>query len=137
MRVLFDTNIIFDVLLNRDPWVTNSQALWQAHEDLQITAYLTASTLTDIFYIIRRKTTFDKALQSVDICLRTFEICPVHRATLKQAVLLPGRDFEDNVQITCAISNGLDAIVTRDPKGFKFSSVTVLTPQELLDRLYP
>jgi predicted nucleic acid-binding protein len=32
MRVLFDTNIVLDVLLNREPWVGGSKAVWQAHE---------------------------------------------------------------------------------------------------------
>jgi hypothetical protein len=48
---------------------------------------------------------------------------------------LPGNDFEDNVQIACAVIAGLDAIVTRDPKGFAGSPVLVLTPAELLARL--
>lgn len=135
MRVLFDTNVVLDVLLDRQPWVTNSQTLWQAHDDSRITAYLVASTLTDIFYIIQRAAGFDKANQAVALCLQTFEICPVHRAILKQAQALAGRDFEDNVQIACAIATGLDAIVTRDPKGFKHSSVPVLSPQELLNNL--
>ena len=135
MRVLFDTNVVLDVLLDRQPWVIKSQELWQAHDDYRITGYLVASTLTDIFYVIRRAAGFDKAEQAVDLCLQTFEICPVHRAILKQAQALAGRDFEDNVQIACAITTGLDAIVTRNPKGFKHSSVPVLSPQELLNNL--
>lgn len=35
MRVLFDTNVLLDVLLNRDPWITESSAVWQANDEGQ------------------------------------------------------------------------------------------------------
>ena len=49
MRILFDTNIILDVLLNREPWVNQAQAIWQANDEGRISGYLVASTVTDIF----------------------------------------------------------------------------------------
>ncbi len=43
MRVLFDTNVLLDVLLNRDPWVTESSAVWQANDEGQIVGHITGS----------------------------------------------------------------------------------------------
>jgi predicted nucleic acid-binding protein len=110
-RLLFDTNVVLDVLLNREPWVTESYTLWQAQNQGRLVGFVSASTITDIFYVSRRIAGIDKAFTAVRLCLETFEICSVDRKTLEQAEQLPGNDFEDNVQIACAIMIGLEAIV--------------------------
>lgn len=135
MRLLFDTNLVLDVLLNREPWVTEAKALWQAHDDGKIVGYITASTLTDIFYVARRLTNLELAFRAIHLCLDTFEICPVDRTTLRLALDLPGADFEDNLQIVCASLAGLEAIVTRNPADFKAASVSIFSPAEILTRL--
>ena len=135
MRVLFDTNVLLDVLLNRDPWVTESSAVWQANDEGQIVGHITACAITDIFYIARRLTTLETARAAVRICLEAFEVCTVDLQALEQAETLPGSDFEDNLQIACATLAGLDAILTRDKKDFKAAAMPVLTPAELLMRL--
>ncbi|MGB0388565.1 MAG: PIN domain-containing protein [Ardenticatenaceae bacterium] len=132
MRVLLDTNVILDVLLNRTPSVTEAKAVWQAHEDGRITGYMTATTMTDIFYIAHRLTDRATARTAVRTCLDTFEICEVNRSVLEQAETLPGNDFEDNVQITCANIAGLDAIVTRYTADFRSATKPVFTPAQLL-----
>ena len=135
MRVLFDTNVLLDVLLNRDPWVTESSAAWQANDEGQIVGHITACAITDIFYVARRLTILETARAAVRICLEAFKVCAVDLQALEQAETLPGSDFEDNLQIACASLAGLDAILTRDKKGFKAAAMPVLTPGELLMRL--
>jgi predicted nucleic acid-binding protein len=135
MRVLFDTNVVLDVLLNRQPWVKEAAALWQAIDDREIVGYLVASSLTDIFYIAHRLTDLKTAHHAVRLCLAAFEICPVDRQTLEQAQGLAGDDFEDNVQIASAEIAGLDAIATRDTGGLVGATIPVLTPADLLRQL--
>lgn len=135
MRILVDTNVILDVLLNRDPWVAQSSAVWQANDEGRIVGYITACAVADIFYIARRLTTLETARVAVSICLEAFEVCAVDKQTLEQAEALPGSDFEDNLQIACASLAGLDAIVTRDKSGFQIAATPVLTPAELLKQL--
>lgn len=132
MRVLLNTNVLLDVLLKREPWVAESSAVWQVHDEGQIIGHVMACAIADIFYIARRLTTLETACTAVRICLEAFEICAVDRQTLEQAQTLPGGDFEDNLQIACASLFGLDAIVTRDTQGFKAAAMPVLTPAELL-----
>ena len=96
---------------------------------------LTASSLTDIFYISRKLKGIDIARDAVRICLDAFAMCIVDRQALELAIDLPADDFEDNLQIVCAILAGLDAIVTRDKDGFQGSTIAVLTPTELLAQL--
>ena len=136
MHILFDINVVLDVLLKRKPWVTEAVAVWRANDEGQIVGYISASAMTDIFYIARRLAGLEIARTTIRTCLEAFEICTVDRQTLEQAETLPGNDFEDNLQIACASIVGIDAIVTRDKDGFKAATIPVWTPAELLSQLH-
>ncbi|NET55263.1 MAG: PIN domain-containing protein [Symploca sp. SIO2E6] len=133
MRVLIDTNIILDFLLQREPFFQDAELLFQAIDSGKIVGYATASTLTDIFYIARRHTqSIEQARQAVSLTLTAMEICSVNRAVLESAFGSGLADFEDAIQIACAVSQRVDAIVTRDMQGFISSSVPVLSIQEII-----
>jgi predicted nucleic acid-binding protein len=135
MRVLLDTNVVLDVLLNRQPWVNDAAAVWQANDDGRVIVYLAASTFTDIFYIARKAAGVSAARQAIRTCLEAFEICEVTRHTLQQAESLSGSDFEDNLQIACATLQNMDAIITRDKAGFQNLNISVFAPAEFLTQL--
>jgi len=136
VRVLVDTNIVLDFLLQREPFSQDAELLFQAIDSGQVVGYVTATTLTDIFYISRKHTlSIEQARQAVSETLTVMVICPVNRAVLESAFKSGLADFEDAVQIFCAVEQGLDAILTRDAKGFLSSSIPVLSIQELLQRL--
>ncbi|NES99661.1 MAG: PIN domain-containing protein [Sphaerospermopsis sp. SIO1G1] len=133
MRVLVDTNIVLDFLLQREPFSQDAELLFQAIDSGQVVGYVTATTLTDIFYIARKHTlSIEQARQAVSETLTVMVICPVNRTVLESALKSGLADFEDAVQIFCAVEQGLEAIVTRDTKGFLSSSIPVLSIQELL-----
>ena len=133
MRVLIDTNITLDFLLQRSPFFQDAELLFQAIESGQVVGYVTATTLTDIFYIGRRHTrSVEKARQAVAETLNIMEICSVNRAVSESAFGFSLIDFEDAVQIACAVAQGLDAILTRDTQDFLSSSIVVLSVRELL-----
>ena len=85
MRVLLDTNVVLEVLLQRGEWLADAEAIWQASVDGRLQACIGASSLTDIYYIIRRTTGRDIARASVERCLTELMILPVDRAVLHQA----------------------------------------------------
>jgi predicted nucleic acid-binding protein len=135
MKVLLDTNVVLDLLLERDPWRIEAVAIAQAGADGRLQAYVTASSLTDIYYISRRLVGAEQARRVVRACLDSLQIVAVTRELLDAADRRSGSDYEDNLQIECAVAAGLDAIITRDPKGFEGSPVKALTPAELMARL--
>ena len=49
-RLLLDTNIVLDVLLNRQPWMQNSQLLWQHHEKEQCVIFLSQEMISRIMF---------------------------------------------------------------------------------------
>ena len=136
MRVLIDTNIVLDFLLQRERFFQDAELLFQAIDAGQLIGYVTATTLTDIFYISRKHTrSVEQARQAVLETLTAMVICPIDRAVLESAFNSGLVDFEDAVQIFGAVAQGLDAILTRDNKGFLSSPIPVLSIQELLQQL--
>lgn len=135
MRVLIDTNIILDFLLEREPFLQDAEILFAAISSGQIVGYVTATTLTDIFYIARRHTqSVELAKQAVEVALAILEVCPVNRAVLKIALTSAMPDFEDAVQVACTIDQGLDAIVTCD-RNFVSTSISVLSVTQIFQQL--
>ena len=135
MRVLLDTNIVWDVLLQRLPWQIEAEAILNAVREGRLSCCAASLTVTNVFYVARRHVGLDRARSIVRECLQTLEIIDVGRRELEIADSFPGSDFEDNLQIAVAITEGLDGIVTRDQSGFRDSPVNVLTPVELLATL--
>ncbi len=135
LRVLLDTNVVLDRILQRQPWFDQAADLWQARTTGLLVAYLAASTLTDIFYIGRRIVGGADALAGVDACLREFGIVAVTREVLLAARALSGPDFEDDVQMACAQTVGLQLIVTRDVAGFAMSPIRAIEPGEISNYL--
>lgn len=135
MRVLVDTNVLLDLLLEREAFVEEATTLMEMIELGQVVGYLSATTITNIFYIVRKSRGENAAKQAVSRILAGLQICPVDRSILEQAVSLNFKDFEDAVQVACAIFQGLEAIVTRDAQGFTRASLPILSVNELCDRL--
>jgi predicted nucleic acid-binding protein len=136
MRVLVDTNILLDDFLEREPFVEDAAALMEAIESERIVGYVTATTLTNIFYIARRQTrSIELARQAVSETLMLMEVCLVDRAILEAAFASNLRDFEDAVQLACAMASRLDAIITRNPQDFAGATLQILSTSELLESL--
>jgi predicted nucleic acid-binding protein len=135
MRVLVDTNIILDVLLDRQPFSEDATALLQRIESKEIEGYVAATTLTNIFYIARRPRGREFAKQAVSRIIAGMEICPVDKAILEAAYTSNLSDFEDAVQLACALANSCDAIITRDANDFTGCALPILSAGQLLERL--
>lgn len=135
MKVLIDTNIVLDLLLEREPFVEEAIALFELVEAGQVRGYIAATTITNIFYIVRKAQGREAALQAVSRVMTGLEICAVDRATIAQALASNLKDFEDGIQFACAVLNQLDAITTRDTSDFSGVSLPVWSIAELQAQL--
>jgi predicted nucleic acid-binding protein len=104
MRVLVDTNIVLDFLQEREPFVEDAAKLFERIDVGEIEGFIAATTITNIYYIVRKAAGVGAAEDAVSQVLTDLQICTIDRATLEQAVALGFRDFEDAVQYACAIS---------------------------------
>lgn len=131
MRVLFDTNIILDLLLDRKPHAKLAAALVAEVEHGTLSGYLCATTLTTIFYLARKIIGTDQARIHVQNLLHLFEVAPVNRTVLEGALVADFTDFEDAVLHEAAKHIGAQCIVTRNNKDFKAATLPIYLPQEL------
>lgn len=135
MRVLFDTNIILDLFLDRIPFADDAAALWQANADGRLEGFVSAITPVNLFYVARRLKDRPTAFQAVSEVLAALLVCPVDQLALQTALTLPFADYEDAVQHASATAGGMDAIVTRNVRDFTGAIVPILSPAELLAQL--
>jgi predicted nucleic acid-binding protein len=132
VKVVFDTNVVLDVLLDRAPHVGVAARLFALVDNGRVDGMICATTATTIFYIAARSFGRARAHRQVREVLALFSIAPVDRDVLDRALDLEFEDFEDAVLCEAARSAGAAAIVTRDSAGFAGATVPVVDPQELL-----
>lgn len=135
MKILFDTNVILDVLLDRKPFVDIAAKLLSSVEKKEIDGFLGATTITTIFYLASKITGKNKAKTAVVKLLSLFEIAPITQIVLKEAINLQFVDFEDAVLHEAAKQVEVHGIVTRNPKDFKKASISIYTPEEFYKML--
>ncbi len=134
-RLLVDTNVVLDVLLDRQPHADASVAIWAMIETGRCEGYLSAHAITTIHYLIQKELGAAKAKHLITLVLRLFRVAAVDGIVLEQALRLPLSDFEDTVTVAAGQVCGCDFMVTRDPKGFRGSPVRALAPEAVLPML--
>jgi len=130
-KILFDTNVVLDILLDRRPYVDASATAWAAVETGKSEGMLAAHTVTTIHYLISKEMGNIKSTRVISAILRILGVAPVDSTVIQEALQLPLSDFEDAVTAAAARFSGCDCIVTRDPKGFRGSPVPAFTPEAL------
>ena len=133
MTVLIDTNVILDVLLNREQFLEKSSGIMLLSEKKIIDGYVTASAITDIFYITN--TTYkdkQKTMSLLKELLKAINIAAVTGEEIYQAIDLNWDDFEDAVQYTAGERIQADYIITRDTTGYQGKVIRAIKPAEFL-----
>jgi predicted nucleic acid-binding protein len=132
VRILFDVNVVLDVLLDRAEWVAESAALLDLAERGKVNGYVAGHTVTTVHYIVARTAGRRKAVTAVTDLLRILHVVPIAEADFAQALALGFADFEDAVQAAAALKIGADYVATRNVSDFKASPVKARSPGELL-----
>ena len=133
MRIMIDTNVLLDVLIHRDVFFDDSKAVLKLCEDRVIQGFVSASAVTDIFYITRKALgSIEDTYQVIGSLLNIVRVLTVTNEDVLLAFQTRARDFEDCLLAVCAKSNKCDGIVTRNKKDFLNFGVALYTPSELL-----
>lgn len=135
MNILFDTNVILDVLLERGDFVRESAALVNCVELAEINGFLSANSIATIYYIAQKAFSRQKAVKEIELLTEIFDIAPVNKTVIVDALKLGFKDFEDAIIHESARCINADGIVTRNIKDFKKAKITVYSPAELLHSL--
>lgn len=133
-RVLLDTNVVLDFLLDRTPFADPAAILWQAGDAGRLVIYVSIITPINVFYIARKLKGSTEARQMTASLLASSRICCPTHSDLQGALGLPLNDFEDAVQVISAEVESLDAIITRDPDDYAGVEFPIFSPKEFLAR---
>jgi len=129
-RVFIDTNVILDFLADRVPFSEDAAILFQLAQDKKIEIFISAISINNTYYILRKVTSHKISIQLVSELEELVEIQETTRDIIRKALKSSFSDFEDAIQYFSAVEIGdIDIITTRDLKGFKKSDIPVLSPE--------
>jgi len=132
LRVMVDTNVVLDVLLGREPFVKPAVAIFCLVEESRIDAYLCATTVTTIEYLLIQSLPATRARDALRKLISLFEIATVNRPVIERTLVSSIRDFEDAVLVEAGHMAGVDCVVTRNTKDFVGSALRIFEPKEFL-----
>lgn len=130
-RIFLDTNVLIDFLANREPFAESAALLFEFAAQNKVQIYISAISFNNIYYILKQSLSHLQAIKHIAQLEKWTSTVAVDRAVIAASLSSEFRDFEDAIQYHCALTvPKLDAVVTRNAKDFKLSSISVLTPVE-------
>ncbi len=136
MRILIDTCVIIDALQNREPWNKDAQTLFLMAANRDFNGFISAKSVTDIYYLMHRSTHNDKDTREVlNRLFKLFGLVDTAGNDCRFALSSVVTDYEDAVMIESAVRSQMDCIVTRNVKDYSKSAVPIFTPEELIRKL--
>lgn len=132
IKVLFDTNIILDVALQREPFVKNSTKAVNLVGE-KVVGFINVLTLVNTFYFARKEVGIDKAREFIGDLLNCFELVNISKQVCIDALSSNFKDFEDAVQEYSAKNSDIQIIVTRNLKDFQNSQLHIFEPTKFID----
>ena len=135
MRALIDTNIILDVLCQRERFFENSSMVFKLCEMKELDGVISALSIPNLVYIMRKELDHDAIKIVLQKLSLIFKIEDLKAADLLKAAVMDFKDYEDALQSVCAERTNADFIISRNVKDFQNSSVKAVTPEEFLNML--
>ena len=136
MRILIDVNVLIDAITGRKPFDETAQKLVLYFERHYSENFVTADSLTNLYYVLRRLTKSRvKTREVMESTLELFRVLDITESDCRLALKSGREDFEDAVLMETAHRNHIDYIVTRNVKDFSHSPVPVISPAEFLKKV--
>jgi predicted nucleic acid-binding protein len=132
-KVFLDTDVILDVVFERNPHFYYSQTVLSLIEKNLIIGFTSSLILANCYYIIGSNKNRETAKQTISKLRSFLTILPFHDKEIGESLNSDIKDFEDGVQYFIAINNGLETILTRNISDFKNVDIHVLTPKDFLN----
>ena len=132
-KLFVDFDVVIDFFTDREPHAIAASELFELNEQRLVTIYLSAVSINNIYYIVRRFLGHKKTIEVVETLTEMTEIVGTTKKEIIEALKNNFSDYEDSVQYSSALTiKSLDAIITRNIKDYKNSSIAVMTPLNFL-----
>jgi len=132
MKLMLDTNIIVDVLSRRTGYEDSLQLIKHCEIGM-VTCFISAVTVTDVMYILRKHVDPGLVRETVQTLLLIVDVAHVLKSDIATAFASEVGDYEDAVQVSCASRMNADYIITKNIKDFKQSIIPAITPSHVLE----
>lgn len=129
MNVLVDTNVLLDFVLEREPFVDYAEQVFEAAKHHSIQLFMSATTITDLYYIARKEKGKEQTLALIEDLLQFVEVASVDKTVILHALRSELPDFEDAVQEGAAKQAAISTIVTRNEADFTQSDLDIYHPE--------
>ena len=134
MKLLIDTNVVLDVLLQREPFCRTATAVLNLTQRDDVREYVSASAITDIYYIANKQMNDRESVRDLlKRLLMVVSVAAVSEREIQNALNLAWGDFEDSVQYSVALMNEIDGIVTRNSNDYQEANMRIWLPEQVLE----
>lgn len=132
-KLFIDTDVIIDFFTDRAPHAGPASELFELNEQGSVRLYLSAISVSNIYYIVRRFHGHKKTLEIIETLTEITEIIGTTKTEIFHALRNDFSDFEDSIQYSSALTiKNLDAIVTRNVRDYRKAILPVMTPADFL-----
>lgn len=132
-KLFVDSDVVIDFFTDRDLHANPASELFELNEQGNVRLYLSAVSINNIYYIVRKFLGHKKTLEVIEALTEMTEIVGTTKKEINQALKNNFKDYEDSIQYSSALTiKGLDAIITRNIKDYRTSSIAVMTPLNFL-----
>ncbi len=132
MKLFIDTNVVIDVLAQRQGFYDASAAILTMLEKDEAEGFISAISFNNIHYILRKQSGKTKSVNAIRMLLSTFNIVTLDKKILTRTIESNFNDFEDGIQFFSAMRSNADYLISRNVKDFPHDDIPVLTPEEFL-----
>jgi len=137
MKIIIDTNVALDVLLNRTEFFQSSHDILKLSAQDKVTAFLTTNTITDMFYVLYKNSKDAlKSKQAIAQLLKLVTLEAITPSDISLALTSNIIDFEDAVICFAAKRIKADYIVTRNADDFTASPVKAMSPADFIGEFF-
>ena len=131
-KVFVDTDIVLDLLGNREPFYSHSAQLFSEADKGKIRIHVSSLTFSNLNYILSRQYSVDQARKKLLKFKTLVTVLSVTDKVVELALSSDFKDFEDGLQYFTAIENNLKTLLTRNLKDYKTADITVMTAEQFL-----
>lgn len=137
MNLLIDSNVILDMVQHREPFFRESKEIIAECIRQSHFGFVTAHSLCDIYYILRKDMSAEQRLKLVNMFCQFFTVIPETASDFTAVTENPNTDdLEDGLQQQCTTRLNLDYIVTRNIDDFRTSAVPAIEPGQFLSKFF-
>lgn len=132
-KLFVDSDVVIDFFTDREPHVNPASELFELNEQGSVKLYISAISINNIYYIVRKFLGHNKTIEIIEVLTEMTEIIGTTKTEIIQALKNEFSDYEDSIQYSSALAiKDLDAIITRNVKDYRNSSIAVMTPLNFL-----